>query len=185
VHLVLNATPPDGRPTYLPGHDAFALLVERYQGQVLRLAAHLVRDREEAKDVAQDAFLRAYRSLAGFRPELSFRNWLLAITVNAARDHHARWAGRHLRPLEDAPEPLSLDVPVDQQVEDALFAAQVRRCAELLSPREREVFVLRDLEGLEVDEIASLLALEPPTVRRHLARARLRLRQILEGPDQP
>ena len=71
----------------------------------------------------------------------------------------------------------------DQAVEDAadgaLLLARVRRGLGELSAREREVFVLRDLEGLEVDEIAGVLALEAPTIRRHLARARLRLRAIL------
>jgi RNA polymerase sigma-70 factor (ECF subfamily) len=87
---------------------------------------------------------------------------------------------RHLRFLEDVPEPASENV--EGALHDALLAARVRLCVTRLSAREREVFVLRDLEGLEVDEVASLLALEPPTVRRHLARARLRLRQILSEP---
>lgn len=180
VHRVLQGLPPDGRPGVLPGHDAFAVLVERHQGQVLRLAAHLLRDADAARDVAQDAFLRAYRSLGSFRPDLSFRNWILRIAVNAARDHQGRWAARHLRSLDDIPEPRSEDV--EGQLHDALLAARVRICVSQLSVREREVFVLRDLEGLDVEEVAAMLALEPPTIRRHLARARLRLRRILSEP---
>ena len=166
------------RPGPLPGHDAFAALVERHQDQVMRLAIHLLRDSDEARDVAQDAFLRAYRSLATFRPDGSFRNWLLAITVNAARDHHARRPGRHLRPLDEG---AGVAGPSDthRETEGVLMLERVRACVADLAPREREVFVLRDLEGLEVEEIAPLLGLEPPTVRRHLARARLRLRELL------
>ena len=145
---------------------------------MMRLAIHLLRDSDEARDVAQDAFLRAYRSLATFRPDGSFRNWLLAITVNAARDHHARRPGRHLRPLDEG---AGVAGPSDthRETEGVLMLERVRACVADLAPREREVFVLRDLEGLEVEEIAPLLGLEPPTVRRHLARARLRLRELL------
>ena len=184
VHQVLEAGATTERPRHSPGHDAFAELVARHQGRVLRVARRLVQDPDEARDVAQDAFLRAYRSLSSFRPELSFLNWLLAITVNAARDYHARWAGRHLRSLESESEPVGPDMA--RQLEDAVLLSQVRDCAARLSPREREVFVLRDLEGLEVEEVASLLGLETPTIRRHLARARLHIRQLLGSPaDRP
>ena len=177
VQAVLQGMPAMG-PSRLPGHDAFAALVERHQSHVLRLARHLAPGPDEAKDVAQDAFLRAFRSLSTYRPELSFRNWILKITANAARDHVARKASWRLRPLEDASEIASSASTADE-VEGALLLDQVRRLVALLPQREREVFVLRELEGLEAEEVAEILGLEPPTVRRHLARARLSLRELL------
>lgn len=183
VERVLQGLPAHG-PSRLPGHDAFAALVERHQEQVLRLARHLLHGSDEARDVAQDAFLRAFRSLASYRPELSFRSWLLKITVNAARDHQARRAGWRLRPLSDVAE-VQAPGNAAADVEDALVLEHVRRLAAELSPREREVFVLRDLEGLETEDVAAVLGLETPTVRRHLARARLRLRELLEGRSEP
>lgn len=181
VHRVLQGLPAEG-PSRLPGHDAFAALVERHQEQVLRLARHLLRDSDAARDVAQDAFLRAFRSLASYKPELSFRSWLMKITVNAARDHQARRASWRLRPIEDASR-IAAAGDTAAEVESAVLLDQVRGLVAELSPREREVFVLRDLEGLEVEEIADVLGLEPPTVRRHLARARLRLRELLGGTE--
>jgi len=160
----------------IPGHDAFRVLVERYQGQVLRLACHLLRDSDAARDVAQDAFLRAFRSLASFRPEGSFKNWVLQITVNAARDHQSRQQGWRLRPLEEGDR---AEGDIESDVARSLDLDRVHRLLDKLASREREVFVLRDLEGLDVEEVARVLGLEEPTIRRHLARARLRLRSLL------
>jgi RNA polymerase sigma-70 factor (ECF subfamily) len=182
VHRVLHGMSPEtGGPGALPGHDSFAVLLRRHEGAVLRLATHLLRNPDDARDVAQDAFLRAYRSLGTFKPELSFKNWLLRIVVNASRDHVSRASARRLRPLDDAGE-IAAPGDLHAEVESALLLARVRRCAAELAPREREVFVLRELEGLEVEEIAAVLGLEPPTVRRHLARARLHLRELLGAP---
>jgi RNA polymerase sigma-70 factor (ECF subfamily) len=164
--------------TALPGEKAFTVLVERHQARVLRLARHLTGNAEEARDVAQDTFLRAFRSLDSYRPEFSFRNWLLKITVNASRDHSARGGRGRLRPVEEA-DGLADGKEPGAEAEDAVFLAQVRQAAAQLSERERDVFVLRDLEGIDVDEIAEMLGLAPPTVRRHLARARLHLRRLL------
>lgn len=182
VQRVLQGLPAQG-PSRLPGHDAFAALVERHELQVLRLARHLLRDPDGARDVAQDAFLRAFRSLSSYRPELSFRSWILKITVNAARDHQARKASWRLRPLADGAD-IAASGSGAAEVEGALLLEHVRRLAAELSPREREVFVLRDLEGMETEDIAEVLGLEAPTVRRHLARARLRLRELLSVADE-
>lgn len=184
VQRVLDGRPLESARSRLPGHEAFAALVDRHQARVLRLATHLLRDADAARDVAQDAFLRAFRSLPGFRQDRSFANWLLQITVNAARDHQSRLAPWLLRPL-DAGAEVQAAGDLDLEVSQAVVVARIQSLLDQLSPREREVFTLRDLEGLEVDEIADVLGLEAPTVRRHLARARLRLRDLLEGPSKP
>ena len=168
----------------VPGAEAFAELVRRYQPRVLALAWHLTGHREDARDVAQDAFLRAFRSLSSFRPDGSFERWLLKITVNAARDEISRRSRRSWVPLESVPE-ASVSADARTEAEDSIRAGRVLEGLGELAPREREVFVLRDLEGLDVEEIAVLLALEAPTVRRHLARARLRLRRMLGGETGP
>jgi RNA polymerase sigma-70 factor (ECF subfamily) len=170
----------DARRLTLAGHSAFRVLVERHGDRVLRLAWHLTGSSEDARDVAQDTFLRAYRSMASYRPELSFRNWLLRIAVNAAHDHRTRRAGLVLRPVEDLHATADPRRP-GEEAEGSIFAEQVQRAAASLAQREREVFVLRDLEGLDVEEIAEVLGVAEPTVRRHLARARLHLRRLLSG----
>lgn len=171
----------EGRPV-VPGREAFSLLVRRHESAVLRLARRLCGDADLARDVAQDAFLRAYRSLASFQPERSFRSWLLKIVVNAARDQHASRKRGRLVPVEELVEPADPSEGAEQ-ADRRLLLRQVEGLLDRLNPREREVFVLRDLEGLSVDEIASALELAPPTVRRHLARARLHLREILSARD--
>lgn len=171
----------DGLPA-VPGRDAFSLLVRRHEADVLRLARRLCRNSADAHDVAQDAFLRAYRSLSSFQPERSFRSWLLKIAVNAARDHHGRAQRSRLVPVEVLVEP---EDPSEgaEAADRRILLAQIEALLDRLHPREREVFVLRDLEGLDVDEIAEALNLAPPTVRRHLARARLHLRKLFSGSD--
>lgn len=162
----------------VPGADAFTVLVARHEGRVLRLLRHLLRNDDDARDAAQDAFLRAWRSLDSFRPDGSFRNWLLRIAVNAARDDWRRRGAGRLEVVETPPEAEAAGAP-GAAAEGAIFEAQLRRLARQLNPREREVFLLRDLEGLEVEEVARVLDLAEPTVRRHLARARLALRELL------
>ena len=171
----------DGLPA-VPGRDAFSLLVRRHEADVLRLARRFCRNADDAHDIAQDAFLRAYRSLSSFQPERSFRSWLLKITVNAARDHHARIQRSRLVPVEvlvEPEDPTAGAEAADRQV----LLSQVQGFLGQLHPREREVFVLRDLEGLGVDEVAEALELAAPTVRRHLARARLHLRKLFSDRD--
>ncbi|MEM7245070.1 MAG: sigma-70 family RNA polymerase sigma factor [Acidobacteriota bacterium] len=168
------------QPASPAGRDAFALLVRRHEGRLLRLVRPLVGDADAARDVVQDAFLRAYRSLATFRPDGSFRSWLSRIAVNAARDERARAGRRPLQTVEDAEEPADTGPGTEDRVSASLLQRRLQEALGQLSRREREVFVLRELEDQDVDEIARVLELSPPTVRRHLARARLHLRQLLK-----
>lgn len=178
--VVAGAGAEAGTMPQAAAHAAFGILVERHGDRVTRLAWHLLGNGDDARDVAQDTFLRAWRSITSYRPDLSFVNWLLRITVNAAHDHRARRGLARLRPVEEALDRPSPGGP-GQEAEAAILADQVQRAAAQLHPREREVFVLRDLEGLEVEEISVILGVAEPTVRRHLARARLHLRAAL-GP---
>lgn len=179
VQVVLEARAAGGGAA---GPAAFAELVKRHESKVLSVAWHLTGSSDDARDVAQDAFLRAWRSLESFRPDQSFRNWLLKIAVNAAHDHRARRRFRLFQPVEAA-EHLDSGHDPEQEADHALQAERVLRAVEHLAPREREVFVLRDLEGLAVEEVARLLGVAEPTVRRHLALARLRLRELLSSRD--
>jgi len=187
VAAVLAGLDGGGRATPA-AQDAFAGLVRRHEARVLQTLRHLLGDAEDARDVAQDAFLRAFRSLRTFRPDASFRNWLLRIAVNAARDDwHRRGRGRlrAVADIEGEPAAARADEQVArrrvvEQADARVLADQVLALVASLPDREREVFVLREVEGLETSEIAGLLELAEPTVRRHLARARLALRATLE-----
>jgi RNA polymerase sigma-70 factor (ECF subfamily) len=160
--------------------DAFAELVDRHRPVVVRVATRIVGS-EDAEDVSQDAFLRAFHRLEHFRGDAPFRSWLLRIAHNAALDHLAR----------RRPE------PVDPQAFDASEQAATRPPAERLELRERierlesklrglsaphrAVLVLRDAEGLSYEEIADITETPLGTVKGRLHRARREFVEMLRA----
>jgi RNA polymerase sigma-70 factor (ECF subfamily) len=172
---------------------AFGRLVERYQDAVMTAARYLVRDPEDAEDVAQEAFFRAYRSLVGFAGRSSFRTWLLTITANAARSFQARSRARkRSAPViridaatsgeggeaADIPEPEGLSSPESQAMRAELKQALEAAIAEL-DEESRTAVVLRDLAGESYEDIAAALGLPLGTVKSRIHRARLELRERL------
>jgi RNA polymerase sigma-70 factor (ECF subfamily) len=160
--------------------DAFAELVDRHRPVVVRVATRIVGS-EDAEDVSQDAFLRAFHRLEHFRGDAPFRSWLLRIAHNAALDHLAR----------RRPE------PVDPQAFDASEQTATRPPAERLELRERierlesklrglsaqhrAVLVLRDAEGLSYEEIADITETPLGTVKGRLHRARREFIEMLRA----
>lgn len=163
--------------------DAFAQLVRQYEDQVYRLALRMCPDPEDARDVAQEAFLGAWRGLPSFRQEAGFATWLYRLTANAAIDHMRRTRRQRGNvSLDD--EELRLDVaeggPGPQQ------AAEARELREAvgdglrrLPDGYRAVLVLRELQGLSYQEIAETLSMDLGTVKSRISRARGALRKIL------
>jgi RNA polymerase sigma-70 factor (ECF subfamily) len=159
---------------------AFAALVRRHQGGVRRCAARILGDEEEARDIAQLAFVRAWENLSRYDPTWSFSTWLyriasnLAIDVLRSRDSRDRTHAAHLRLVGDSVGP---SAPHD------LAEREVRRIfselAETLSPSQRMAFVLREVEGLPTDEVARAMACTEATVRNHVFQARATLRREL------
>lgn len=139
------------------------------------MARRITGHAQDAEDVAQEAFLRLYRSLDQLDPERPVEPWLVRITVNAARNHLARSPARREDGLDRA---APQQAPDDDPSRD-LEAADLRRALEEavgeLTEREREVFLLRDLEGLAVPLIAEALGIAEVTVRRMSGKARLRV----------
>ncbi len=179
---------------------AFEQLVLRYQDRVYGLALRLTGRPEEAEDVAQEAFLRAYKGLAAFAGRSSFYTWLFRITFNAAHSEVRTLGRRHARekvlPIgaaadEDGDGPLnpgvadppSLDPGPAAVVETADSAERVRRAIDELEPDYRAVVVLRDVEGLSYGEIAEVVGASRAAVKSRIHRARAalasRLRDLL------
>lgn len=161
-----------GRP------DAFEPLVTPYRRPLLAFTWRLTRDAEEARDVAQEALLRAYRSLARYDTGRSFRNWLFQIAANEARDRYRK------RSRETAAfGAVAAAAPRAESPESGRERGEVRsdilRALNVLSPREREVLVLRDLEELDVRETARTLGCSAIAVRVHLSKARRKLAEVL------
>jgi RNA polymerase sigma-70 factor (ECF subfamily) len=163
--------------------DAFDELVRRHQAAMMTLVRVLMGGRGDAEDLAQEVFVRAWRSLRGFRGDSSFRTWLHRVAINVVRTSHAK-QGR-LRQLfatgqdeGEAPfDPPAAGEPIDA----ALARRQVIDRALASLPEELRVAVtLRDVQGLDYKEIAALLGVPIGTVESRIFRARQRLRPLLQ-----
>jgi RNA polymerase sigma-70 factor (ECF subfamily) len=159
-------------------------LVRRFQGRVFGLAYHYLRDREEAQDVAQEAFIRIYNHLDRFEEGGNFVAWALRITRNCAIDRV-----RHLgaRPALGEAQVEEMQLPSQEQPApdvDAIVNERQRllyRALDLMSAVNREMILLKDIQGLRQQEIADLLSLPLGTVKTRSMRARLELaRRIVE-----
>ena len=161
---------------------AFDQLVRRHQQRAFNVAFQLLRDREDATEVAQDAFVRIYRSLDTFRGECEFTTWLHQIVVNLARNKHRWW---HRRGRERAVE-LDDKLPAAQDAPDALaanaeFVRMLVAKMASLPASFREVLVLRNVEDLSYEEIAVVLKCSVGTVKSRMARAREALRECMHN----
>lgn len=166
--------------------EAFDELVVRYQGQVLNLVRAMTAADPDTDDLAQEAFVRAWRSVATFRSDSTFRTWLFGIAINVVRTHRGKRS--RLRRLFWSPPALAdveLD-PVDRaSVDDGIEAPLamrevIDRALSTLPEDMREAVVLRDVQGLEYREIAEALGVPLGTVESRIFRARQRLRPLLE-----
>ncbi|MGH7396404.1 MAG: RNA polymerase sigma factor [Candidatus Rokuibacteriota bacterium] len=167
---------------------AFEPLVEKYRQRVWRLAYQVLHDREEAWDVAQEAFVRAFHSLPSFRGQSAFYTWLFRITVNVATDRH-RQRGARARafgPERVTEEEWARSTPdprggPDQEAARAELRDRIRRALDALPPKARAIIMLSDVEGLSYREIAEVLNCPIGTVMSRLHNARKRLKGLL-GP---
>ncbi len=159
---------------------AFDLLVLRYQHKIIKLIMRYVRDPADALDVAQDAFLKAYRALPRFRGDSAFYTWMYRIAINTAKNHLVAQKRRpvdfdldlqdsepfdvqHLLKDIDTPEGLALTDEIRQTVQDAIAE---------LPPDLRTAIVLREMEGMSYEEIAQTMECPVGTVRSRIFRAR-------------
>ena len=159
--------------------DAFAFLVETYETSVYRLALRMCGNAHDAEEVAQEAFVAAWKGLPAFRGESKFSSWLYQLTTNAAIDFLRR-EKRHRAavPIEDEPEPATPDTP-QQAMEESEVRQALQQALDTLTPEHREIFLLRQMRQLSYEEIGRLLGLESGTVKSRLSRAKKQLREIL------
>jgi RNA polymerase sigma-70 factor, ECF subfamily len=168
---------------------AFDELVRRHQRRALNVAFQLLRDHEDAMEVAQDAFVRVYRSIGEFRGDCEFTTWLHQIVVNLARNKHRWWTRRgreKVVSLDGGLTTLDGDVklqvataddPPDAAVVKREFVRAVGEHLAQLPGKFREALVLRNVEDMSYEEIAAVLHCSVGTVKSRIARAREALRQ--------
>src|ERR1700688_1995810 len=175
---------------------AFEELVRRYDRDVFRLALNLMKRRQDARDVYQEAFLKVYRNLHRFRFECSFYTWLYRIVTNVCLDQLRR---RQARPEDQAPESNSGNheegitefferqrehrptLDPERQLFGKEIQARIASAMERLSPRERVVFELKHYQGLKLRAIGDALGTTEETVKNSLFRATRKLRSHLGG----
>ncbi len=168
--------------------DAFRVLVERYQRKVLSVATGMLHNRDDAMEVTQEAFVKAYRSLDRFKGESSFYTWLYRIVVNLAIDRRRREKRHGTVALEDRPgggEDLEADLPSQrlsdpyQQAKSRELGGRIREAIDELTPDQKAAILLREVEGLSYDEISQVMQCPKGTVMSRLHYARKALQEKL------
>ncbi len=157
----------------------YAELVARYQDPVYGMALRFVRSSADAEDLAQEAFLRAYRGLGGFKGEARFSTWLYRITWNLCADWLRRHRGRATLPMDDAHELADGRADLEGGLMEAEEKRAVRKALDGLHEKYRSVVVLLYFQKLSYEEIAEVLEMPLKTVETRLYRARKLLKASL------
>ena len=176
--------------------DAFDTLIGRYKDRVYTIVYRFLGHREDAQDVAQEAFVRAYRGLDSFEGNSKFYTWLYSIATNLARNavrdrgRKGRDQGTSLDRLQENAPNVAQQVAQSNQRPDTAAAGQelheaLQACIEALPEPNRMVFVLRTVDGLKYDEIAAVLECPCGTVKSRLNQARVLLRDALNAQGLP
>jgi RNA polymerase sigma-70 factor, ECF subfamily len=168
--------------------ELYHQLIQPYELRVYRMALSFMKNETEAEDVAQEAFLKAFRDLANFRGGSKFSTWLITITLNEARRRLRRQATVRMESLDEPPEEGSKISPAllrdwreipSEALERREVRALLQKAVGDLSPIYREVLVLRDIEELSIEETAGALAISISSVKVRLHRARINLQKQL------
>ena len=163
--------------------NAFEALVAAYEKNVYNLALRMTGNAQDAEDMAQEAFVKAYTSLPGFRGDSKFSVWLYRIVSNVCLDFLRRQNRRPASSLsqeDEDGEETQMDIPDESQspeqlLEHSLTQEAVQRGLQSLSEEQRQILLLREIQGLSYEEIAETLDLEAGTVKSRIFRARKKL----------
>lgn len=161
--------------------EAFEYLVKRYRNEVFALSYHFLRNREQAWDVAQEVFIKAYNALAQFRGDASFKTWLMRITANQCKDFLKK---RRLETVsfDDgrlAEHAQSHLLAPDRSLEATEIGEAIQKAIGKLSHKHKTAFILREFEGLSYEEMAQVMECSMGTVMSRLHHARKRLQKSL------
>jgi RNA polymerase sigma-70 factor, ECF subfamily len=164
--------------------ETYGQLVDKYSAKIINLAAMMITNRHDAEDIAQDAFVRAYKALPAFERKAKFSSWLYQITLNLCKDYlkSRSRSGRniddeHISAIDEGTRNIAPRILLKAELSD-----RMRQCIAKLPYLYREAFVLRHLHGTDYDEIAGVTGTSADTVRVRAYRAREMLREML-SPD--
>ncbi len=170
--------------------EAFEKLLDKYEGKIFNLAYRMLGNVEDAEDATQDAFMKAYSSLSGFRGDSSFSTWLYRIAKNVCLDEIRR---RQRNPVHSLDKPIKTDEgdQLERQIEDDSPTPEdtivtneqqvvIEKAMQKLPAHHRTVIIFRDIEGFSYSQIAEILDVKLGTVKSRLYRARNNLKVVLE-----
>lgn len=168
--------------------EAFAELLNRYDRKILRLAKNITNNDEDAEDVLQETFLKAYTHLGDFKGDSRFYTWIVRIAVNESLMKLRKRKSDKMvsldEPVDNGEETVTREIAVWDDTPEIKYSQEeikkiLDESVESLSPIFRSVFVLRDIEELSTEETAEVLGISIPAVKSRLLRARLQLREKL------
>jgi RNA polymerase sigma-70 factor (ECF subfamily) len=160
--------------------QAFTQLVQMYRNQVASIAYKLVNDYDEAADIAQTVFVKMAKNIWRYDDHKKFYTWLYRITVNASIDHMRKNRRHHHEPLENFHETIesSLATP-ELTFQKQQLEGYIEQAAQSLNDKQRSAFMLRDVEGCKIDDVANIMGMPEATVRWYLHRARTKVKKEL------
>jgi RNA polymerase sigma-70 factor, ECF subfamily len=164
--------------------NAFAQLAARYERRIYSLALHYSHDAQDAEDLSQEVWLRAFRAIATFKGESSFYTWIRRITINCflnqERSAFARWRLMVTDWSRDSHDkPVSPAINNELALHNKILVTKVTRALSQLTPRQRLIFVLKHQEGMTYEEIAQAVGCSTGTAKKAVARALAKLREDL------
>ncbi len=168
--------------------SAFEQLMRQYDRQIFRIALHITQNREDAEDIVQDTFFKAFQKINQFQGNSKFYTWLVRIAVNESLMRLRKRRSQKTVSMDDEIQTEEGSIPRDfadwmpnpeQNYNQAELADLLRKTIQGLPPGFRAVFALRDIDGLSTEETAQALGLSVPAVKSRLLRARLQLRERL------
>lgn len=164
---------------------AFDEIVTRHERRVFAIAIRICRHQEDARDVTQDVFITALRTLGGFRGDAQLSTWLHRVTVNASLDLVRRRSRREGPAVEEMSDQPADEPGPESEAIDSVRAREVHLALGRLAPDQRAVIVLHDLQGFDYSEVAATLEVPVGTVKSRLHRARLALARELGHLKEP
>jgi RNA polymerase sigma-70 factor (ECF subfamily) len=160
--------------------NAFTELVHHYQTQVAALAFKVVNNYDEASDIAQDVFMKVGRNIWRYDEQKKFSTWLYRITMNASIDYMRKHRRHRHEPLEGIHDTVeSVQTNPELSFRRQQVSGYIKEATESLNAKQRSAFVLRDVEGCKIDDVADMMDMPEATVRWYLHRARAKIRREL------
>jgi RNA polymerase sigma-70 factor, ECF subfamily len=161
--------------------QAFRLLVEKHQSFVYAVAYRIVTSVADAEDITQEAFIRLWKNLKRYRPEIKITTWLYKIVTNLSLDFLKSAHGKHSKRMDNVDHHTRVagEGASDQPMLDEELRIAVEKIANDLTPKQKAVFVLRDIEDLRTEEICEILSMSSGTVKTNLYYARKRIGELL------